>query len=260
MKKSISKAGIIFAIIAFLAGIFALGVVAGRLTAPKVETAGDGGDGQEQVQQADDVPQEPKKDIEVDEQETAKPENALEAPESNVAMEEKPITSQGDINTQPEVSSEITAQAQGKNEQNAKPKIEQEKPEQEVQPETTEDVQGEKSPDIPLSEDLQAVLVEVCEANDVPLHIALGLIETESSFRTDAVSSIGAYGLCQLNPKYFPSGLSPEDNIRAGMDYLGELIDSHDSIDAALTAYNAGHDTGSRTYANKVLGNAEKWQ
>ena len=243
MKRTISKAGLIFALVAFLAGVFALGVVAGRLTAQ-------GADSEESPQKVETEQDEPE----------GKPENALEAHESNVATEEKPITSQGSINTQPEVSSEITAQAQGKNEQNAKPKIEQEKPEQEVQPETTEDVQGEGSPDIPLSEDLQAVLVEACEANDIPLHIALGLIETESSFRTDAVSSIGAYGLCQLNPKYFPSGLSPEDNIRAGMDYLGELIDSHDSIDAALTAYNAGHDTGSRTYANKVLGNAEKWQ
>lgn len=114
--------------------------------------------------------------------------------------------------------------------------------------------------DVPLSYELQDVLLEACEVNGIPVHVALGLIETESNFRPYVVSAVGCYGLTQLNPKYFPSDLSPAENIAYGISYLGELLDRHDGdLEAALTAYNVGHDNGTRTYANKVLGAAEKW-
>ncbi len=114
--------------------------------------------------------------------------------------------------------------------------------------------------DVPLERELQETLHEACEASGVPVSLALGLIETESGFQTDAVSCEGAYGLCQLNPKYFPADLTPAGNIRAGVAYLGELLERHGDPAAALTAYNAGHDTGSRTYANAVLAAAERWK
>ena len=114
--------------------------------------------------------------------------------------------------------------------------------------------------DVPLERELQETLHEACEASGVPVPLALGLIETESGFQTDAVSREGAYGLCQLNPKYFPADLTPAGNIRAGVAYLGELLERHGDPAAALTAYNAGHDTGSRTYANAVLAAAERWK
>lgn len=34
----------------------------------------------------------------------------------------------------------------------------------------------------------------------------------------------------------------------------------YNTAKAALTAYNAGHDTGKRSYANAVLAVAEKWR
>ncbi len=114
--------------------------------------------------------------------------------------------------------------------------------------------------DVPLSVELQEALAIACTENGVPLHVGLGLIETESSFNADAVSSVGCYGLCQLNPVYFPADLSPAENIRAGMEYLGYQLDRYDGdMAAALTAYNAGHDTGARGYATTVLEAAEKW-
>ena len=64
----------------------------------------------------------------------------------------------------------------------------------------------------------------------------------------------------QLNRDYFPSDLPAGENIRYGMEYLGRLLAQYDTIEAALTAYNAGHDTGSRVYANAVLAAAEKWR
>jgi soluble lytic murein transglycosylase-like protein len=44
------------------------------------------------------------------------------------------------------------------------------------------------------------------------------------------------------------------------MDYLGENLEKYDGdMDAALTAYNAGHDTGKRSYAAKVRAAADYW-
>lgn len=112
----------------------------------------------------------------------------------------------------------------------------------------------------PLSDELYETLVLACHTYGVPLYLALGLIETESSFRTDAVSSAGCYGLCQLNPDYFPSDLTPAENISEGIRYLGDLLGRYGDTGAALTAYNAGHDTGRRDYAGMVLETAGKWE
>lgn len=129
------------------------------------------------------------------------------------------------------------------------------------EPEPSEEIQmSVYDPAIPLSAELQAVLFEVCTENDVPVALALGVIEVESCFLADAVSPEGCYGLMQLNPKYFPDGLSPADNLRAGIEYLGRLLGQYGDPAAALTAYNAGYDTGRRAYANAVLAAAEWWE
>ena len=46
-----------------------------------------------------------------------------------------------------------------------------------------------------------------------------------------------------------------------GMDYLGYQLECYNGdLEAALTAYNAGHDTGARGYARAVLEAAENWR
>lgn len=114
--------------------------------------------------------------------------------------------------------------------------------------------------DVPLDRELQAVLREACEEHGVPVSLALGLIEVESGFRTDAVSSEGAYGLCQLNPRYFPADLDPAGNITAGVAWLGGLLERHGDAAAALRAYNLGWDDGDRKFAGAVLSAAERWE
>lgn len=114
--------------------------------------------------------------------------------------------------------------------------------------------------DVPLSPALQEVLYTVCEEYGVSVEIALGLIDVESGFDPAAVSPNGSYGLCQLNPKWFPADLSDEENIRTGIGYLAEQLERYDGeLGAALTAYNAGRDTGKRVYAAKVLAAAQYW-
>lgn len=129
-----------------------------------------------------------------------------------------------------------------------------------VMAEETEEPPAEEW-DTPLSETELAALLETCEEQHIAPALALGLIEVESSFRRDAVNpAYGCYGYCQLNPNYFPSGLAPEDNIRVGIRYLGAQLSRYGELEAGLTAYNAGRDTGDRTYARKVLRAMERWE
>lgn len=113
--------------------------------------------------------------------------------------------------------------------------------------------------DIPLSRELQAVLYEVCGANDVAPCLALGVILAESRFDPEADNGL-CYGYMGLNRNYYPSDLTPAENIQAGVIHLAGQIERYGGdIQVALTAYNAGYDTGSRTYARKVLDASEKW-
>lgn len=115
--------------------------------------------------------------------------------------------------------------------------------------------------DVPLTAELQETVWDACQEHNVEYELVLGLIEVESTFRTDAVSYVGCYGLMQLNPQYFPSDLSPAENIQYGVAFLAEKLDQYTGdIGAALTAYNAGHDTGNREYAEKVMAAAERWK
>ena len=116
-------------------------------------------------------------------------------------------------------------------------------------------------PECKLSPELQKAVYNACNDTGIPFGIALGLIEVESGFNPYAVNAkSGCYGLCQLHPKYFPTDLSPEENIETGIKYLARIYGNNGGdMEKALTIYYAGHDTGSRSYANKVLRAAAIW-
>ena len=96
------------------------------------------------------------------------------------------------------------------------------------------------------------------------------LVKAESGFRTDAVSSAGALGLCQLMPATAKSmGVTnPFDataNLRAGARYLAHNLDLYGRTDLALAAYQAGKgsvaraggvpdSTTTHNYINRILG------
>ena len=111
----------------------------------------------------------------------------------------------------------------------------------------------------PLSDELFRAVDAAADTYHVPLCLALGLIEVESGFDAEAVSPKGCYGLTQLNPQYFPAGLSAEENVHTGLAHLGDLLAQYDTM-TALTIYNAGRDTGDREYANKVMETAWAWE
>lgn len=112
---------------------------------------------------------------------------------------------------------------------------------------------------IPLDRELQAVLKDACEEHGVAVCDVLGVIWAESRFDPEADSGI-SYGLMGLNKKYYPSDLTPEEQIRAGVAHLAGQIDRYDGdIQAALHGYNKGWDDGDRVYARIVLDASEEW-
>ena len=130
------------------------------------------------------------------------------------------------------------------------------------EPETTEVPEPELETwreDVPLDAELQAALLTICEETEVDPLLALGLIQTESNFQPDIVSPTGDYGLCQLNYRYFDPDMTPEENMRSGIGLLAQHLRTYGDTAAALTAYNRGHDDGTRAYASVVLANAQAW-
>ena len=70
--------------------------------------------------------------------------------------------------------------------------------------------------DVPLSESLQCILWDACQEYGVPYTVAIGLVETESDFKTDADNG-KCYGLCQLNRDYFPDNLPAGEQLCTAM-------------------------------------------
>ena len=93
------------------------------------------------------------------------------------------------------------------------------------------------------------------EQNNIPIELTYAVIRSESSFRPDATSSIGAKGLMQITDETldwirFRMGekedvsydilYDPKENIKYGTYLLRLLIDEFNSTDTALCAYHAG--------------------
>lgn len=111
--------------------------------------------------------------------------------------------------------------------------------------------------DIPLDEDLQDYILEVCHDYGVNHLIVLGMIEKESTFGPNVIGDNGeAFGLMQIQPKWHQERmvrlgvtdiLDPYQNVLVGVDYFAEMLSYDRGIAWALMAYNGG-----TTYANEL--------
>ena len=109
--------------------------------------------------------------------------------------------------------------------------------------------------DVPLSHSLQRYIYEVCVDENVPVTLAMAMIERESDFDQDAIGSTDDYGLMQINKinhemlkeEYRAADmLNPYQNVFCGIKIIGSYIEKYEGdYGKALMAYNMG-DYGAR--------------
>lgn len=99
--------------------------------------------------------------------------------------------------------------------------------------------------DVPLSDSLQRYIYEICADEGVPVTLALAMIEHESGFNPEVVSSTNDYGLMQINAinhewleeKYRTADfLNPYQNAFCGITIIGSYIEKYGDYGKALMA------------------------
>jgi soluble lytic murein transglycosylase-like protein len=95
-------------------------------------------------------------------------------------------------------------------------------------------------------DDLRRQVSRFAEEYNIDEELIRAVIQVESGWKTDAVSSKGARGLMQLMPRTaamlgVEDAFDPEQNIEGGVKYLAQLTDKYEGdVEKALAAYNAG--------------------
>jgi soluble lytic murein transglycosylase-like protein len=101
------------------------------------------------------------------------------------------------------------------------------------------------------------LIVEHSRLNDIRPDLVRAVVQVESAYNPYARSPKGAAGLMQLMPATaqqfgVKNAFSPEENLRAGVAYLRQLLNRYsNNEELALAAYNAGPNAVDK-YGEKV--------
>lgn len=124
---------------------------------------------------------------------------------------------------------------------------------------------------VPMNEDLQKFIFYLSAGYNIDFTLVMAMIQQESSFQTDVISTSNDYGLMQINEMNHPYlteqlGITdftePHNNIRSGMFILRKLFEKYETPEKVLMAYNMGEygasilwDQGifESNYSRKVL-------
>lgn len=93
------------------------------------------------------------------------------------------------------------------------------------------------------------LIAQAAARHQVDAKLLHAVIQTESAYRPDVISSAGAVGLMQLMPATASrfgviDSNNPEQNINGGTRYLRHLMDLFpDNLNLAVAAYNAGENS-----------------
>ena len=105
--------------------------------------------------------------------------------------------------------------------------------------------------DVDMDEDLQEYVFNLCYCYNIDWTLVMALIEKESQYESNAVSSTDDYGLMQINKSNFEwltdvtgvtDFLNAKDNIRCGVFVLRKLFEKYDDPCKVLMAYNMGEN------------------
>ena len=113
--------------------------------------------------------------------------------------------------------------------------------------ETAADLPGDESIPVlaPLSQPFQEAIATAAAQHGLDPKLLHALVLTESAYRPNARSPVGAGGLTQLMPGTalelgVRDRFDPVENLRGGADYLARQILKFRDLRLALAAYNAG--------------------
>lgn len=119
--------------------------------------------------------------------------------------------------------------------------------------------------DVPLEEELQDYIFDICEEYGVDPELIVSMIFHESNFDSAVIGendSGYSYGLMQIMPRWNYDRmerldcldlLNPYQNVRVGVDLLAEYIEKGYGIEWALMAYNGGPSYANRKAAEGVV-------
>ncbi len=127
--------------------------------------------------------------------------------------------------------------------------------------------------EVELDEELQEFIYYLSYGYNIDYAFVMGLIEAESTYQVNAVSSTNDYGLMQINTVNHEwlkeklgvtDFLDPYQNTRSGIYILRNLFEKYEDPEKVLMAYNMG-ETGAKrlwdngiyetNYTNKVIKN-----
>lgn len=117
--------------------------------------------------------------------------------------------------------------------------------------------------DVPLTEDLQDIIIDISEKRGVDPALVLAVIEKESGYDPAAAGDNGrSQGLMQIWRSAHEKRMEklgvvnlydPKDNILVGIDILAEKLDKYEDTEKALIAYNAGDAGAKKHYFSKGI-------
>lgn len=101
---------------------------------------------------------------------------------------------------------------------------------------------------VPLDEDLQLHIIDLCNDYNVEPELVLAVIGQESNYNANAIGDEGeSFGLMQVQKKFHEDRmvkvgatdlLNPYDNVAVGIDILAECLNEGRGLEWALHCYN----------------------
>jgi soluble lytic murein transglycosylase-like protein len=114
--------------------------------------------------------------------------------------------------------------------------------------------------DVPLSENLQDHIFELCEERDLDPALVIAVIWRESTFKASTVGDSGdSLGLMQIQAKWHQHRmdeydcqdlLDPYQNVTVGIDILADYFAKGRPVEWVLMAYNGGGNYANRKWKN----------